>query len=91
VKDLGGSVTEIMRDLAAEYSADCWKPSDGSGILRDTFCAGPGSTNSARGGNWHDGTAIAASASRIRQFEWDSGYGLRCAHDVAGKPPLGLK
>jgi formylglycine-generating enzyme required for sulfatase activity len=75
VFDLGGSLVELVSDLAAPYGEGCW---DYDGFLVDPSCAtgdGPG----ARGGNWHSSFVQALSALRKRAIPGE-GQGFRCVY-----------
>lgn len=79
VLDLGGSVSELLRDKLRPYGHACW----GTGILRDPVCADPEATgHAARGGNWSSPLTTTLSAMRRSAVELWATDGLRCAYEV---------
>jgi formylglycine-generating enzyme required for sulfatase activity len=86
VLDLGGSLTEAMRDSLKPYDADCWSVK-GGGLLTDPFCDDPGSVlHAVRGGNWNGGQARTAVPFRSSFNANRPTSGLRCAYEAKGKP-----
>ncbi len=81
VRDLGGSLSEVLADAPRALDDACWGPR--FGVLVDPRCVVPGAlTVATRGGSWANGTLLAsglfrgaASASVQR--------GLRCVYREA--------
>lgn len=80
VLDLGGSLTEAMRDSLQPYDADCWSVK-GGGVITDPVCDIPGSVlHTVRGGNWNGGQARTAIPFRDSFNASRPTSGLRCAY-----------
>jgi formylglycine-generating enzyme required for sulfatase activity len=78
--DMGGSVAELVEDSISLYSDDCWRTTDGSGILHDPVChAAAGRL--ARGAGWAFTPGDAATPIRRAFADSDSSYGFRCVYD----------
>lgn len=79
ILDLGGSVSELLRDKLRPYGHACW----GSGILRDPVCEDAAAAgHAARGGNWSAPLTTTLSAMRRSAVERSATDGLRCAYEV---------
>ena len=80
VLDLGGSVSEVMRDQFERYDDPdgCWAS---DGIVEDALCAGDGSVRSARGASWTAGLESPRGALRKRTTGTAAAVGFRCARE----------
>jgi formylglycine-generating enzyme required for sulfatase activity len=82
VVDLGGSVTEYLRDELDAYDAPCW--STDQGILHDPICLdGTGDGRAARGGAWTTERGFCIAAARRAALGYSAGSGFRCAYEVS--------
>jgi hypothetical protein len=81
VFDLGGSVSELVRDKLLPYDHPCW---GGSGLLHDPVCTSDVTNDHVRrGGSFSAGTHIAlsvlraSSAGEINLGAIDNGFRCR--------------
>lgn len=81
IVDLGGSLTEFLRDVFQPYSAACW---GGAGIPLDPFCLDDKSQDHIiRGASWKESSTLAQTTVRSSNgpdFEVTTGRGFRCAY-----------
>lgn len=79
IRDLNGSLSEVVSDSIANFSDDCWASSEGSAILQDWTCDGaPG--HMSRGASWQVPIGDAPLPIRRSFVEQDPGYGFRCVY-----------
>ncbi len=79
ILDLGGSVTEALRDDIRTYDAECWRK-QGGGILVDPVCSVDVFDHSCRGGSWNSGLFTAASPFRYACSAQSFTTGVRCVY-----------
>jgi len=81
IVDLGGSLTEFLRDVFQPYSAACW---GGAGIPLDPSCLDDESQDHMiRGSSWDESTTLAQTTLRSSngpEFEVQTARGFRCAY-----------
>jgi formylglycine-generating enzyme required for sulfatase activity len=78
VLDLGGSVSEFMRDSAVPFHDVCWEH---AGIPHNPVCSSPGVGPAVRGGSWGNGLRSVQSAVRLTPSLWSSAMGFRCVYE----------
>lgn len=83
ILDLGGSLTEALRDDLRPYDDPCWTIA-GGGISRDPVCQVGSITWSARGGYWNGGQARTAAPFRSSFTAARPSGGFRCAYPGGG-------
>jgi formylglycine-generating enzyme required for sulfatase activity len=80
VADLGGGLSELVRDAAVDYDASCWRYPNG--VPRDPVCDAPEAARIQRGGRWNAGPAFMLAATRREAYS-GAGIGFRCVYEVA--------
>lgn len=83
--DLGGSVSEWMRDRFREFGdpEGCWAY---RGIGDDPYCDEAGATRSLRGANFGSGLGAPLAARRARAVGPSSTLGFRCSYPDGDAP-----
>lgn len=80
ILDLGGSLTESLRDAPKHFDDVCWSPGNGGGVALDPVCVDETIfTRSARGGYWNAGLGTAAVVLRNTSAAGPAN-GFRCAY-----------
>jgi hypothetical protein len=81
VRDLAGSMKELVADVFARYDAPCWGP---IGIVRDPLCTGDEDDKHAiRGSSWTQPGTVAVTmlrGSTIGGDSTDDDEGFRCVY-----------
>lgn len=81
VRDLGGSLNEVLADSPARLDDACWGPR--FGVLLDPRCVVPGAnTVATRGGSWESGTLTSSGLFRGMTAA-SVGRGFRCVYREA--------
>ena len=82
VRDMAGSVGEIVLDSWEPYSAPCW----GRGVLLDPVCQVEGAASEMRGGDWTSSFVGALLVERLLSGVGVSA-GFRCAYQDLDPSP----
>ncbi len=85
VRDLGGSLAEVLADSPTSLDDACWGPR--FGVLVDPRCVVPGvSASATRGGSWGNGTLLSSGLFR-GAAEASVQRGFRCVYREAPSAP----